>query len=118
VCVCVGGGGCNGRVARTVSPLRSAGHDNGVCSVKVICAVEDFNCFDILYTCMIVFFHYDSCMTASARFVLTNIHTYIRLFTTQVDIKKDKIQTDRQTDRQTDTSMSRKKKIINLHKLL
>jgi len=29
-------------------------------------------------------------------------NTCIRLFTTQVDIKKNKIETDRQTDRQTD----------------
>ena len=39
--------------------------------------------------------------------VIIIIVYYIRLFTTQVDIKKNKIQTDRQTDRQTDTAMSR-----------
>jgi len=42
-------------------------------------------------------------------------YTYVRLFTTQVDVKKNKIQTDRQTDRHINVQ---DRKIINLHKLL
>ena len=58
------------------------------------------------------------CLWLCFRYFFINIivwnYTYIRLFTTQVDIKKNKIQTDRQTDRHIDVQ---DRKIINLHKL-
>jgi len=37
----------------------------------------------------------------------TYIHTYVYSPLRYIDIKENKIQTDRQTDRQTDTAMSR-----------